>query len=601
MNNDQHDLEGKGSSPNGSAPDYGVPTFGIHSSRFPESGGNRRKVLLIVVPLFAIIGAVGFALFHFRVLPSAMVPLLGEKDTPRLFPVCELCTYKDYVYSGGTWGFIDSSGNLAIGFQFEQTKDFSEGLAAVKAGGKWGFIDEDGRFVINPQFDRASSFSEGLAAVNVGKSTGYIDKEGKYQINPQFDVAYGFSEGLASVKIGAKWGYIDKQGKYQINPQFDDANGFSDGLAAVEVGGKYGYIDKEGKYAINPQFDHSGDFSQGLATFTIGDKWGYIDKQGKYRINPQFDYAFDLARNGTAMIRVGDKWGYVGKDGKYAINPQFEDNLPFSEGMAAVKVGGKWGYIDETGKIVINPRFSHAGSFQRGIASIFPYLYINKEGEWVWPSPKKFQADFAQLSPLLQLPSMNSSQEGLEGDWNQCVNGLAKRPICYQVRKGNAAAFGQAIFRNRNSAEAAAKLQFDGVFFEDSDSNTVFAMKPTAEGWEPFPGITPAPFMTSDVPTLPTLTGSTPPEGSTSGLVLQVAATERAWVAVDADGRTVLEKVMNPNDVENLQAHESFDVTVGNAQAIALTLNGQPLTALGGRGEVKSVHLTLDTLKAAAR
>jgi hypothetical protein len=80
-------------------------------------------------------------------------------------------------------------------------------------------------------------------------------------------------------------------------------------------------------------------------------------------------------------------------------------------------------------------------------------------------------------------------------------------------------------------------------------------------------------------------------------LALQVAAAERAWVAVDADGKTVLQKVMNPNEVENLKAHESFDVTVGNASGIVLTLDGATLKPLGRRGEVKSIHLTHESAK----
>jgi hypothetical protein len=83
-------------------------------------------------------------------------------------------------------------------------------------------------------------------------------------------------------------------------------------------------------------------------------------------------------------------------------------------------------------------------------------------------------------------------------------------------------------------------------------------------------------------------------------LVLQVAATDRAWVAVDADGKTVLQRVLNPNEVETLKAHKAFDVTTGNAQAVILTLNGETLKPLGRHGEVKSLHLTLDDLKTPA-
>jgi hypothetical protein len=83
-------------------------------------------------------------------------------------------------------------------------------------------------------------------------------------------------------------------------------------------------------------------------------------------------------------------------------------------------------------------------------------------------------------------------------------------------------------------------------------------------------------------------------------LVLQVAATERSWVAVDADGKTAFQRVLNPNEVKTVKAHDSFDVTAGNAQGIILTLNGETLKPLGRRGEVKSVHITREDLKSSA-
>src|SRR5579875_1838411 len=57
-------------------------------------------------------------------------------------------------------------------------------------------------------------------------------------------------------------------------------------------------------------------------------------------------------------------------------------------------------------------------------------------------------------------------------------------------------------------------------------------------------------------------------------LVLQVAATQRAWVAVDADGKNVFERVLNPAEQHTLMAKNYFDVTTGNAQGTVLTLNG---------------------------
>jgi cytoskeleton protein RodZ len=97
--------------------------------------------------------------------------------------------------------------------------------------------------------------------------------------------------------------------------------------------------------------------------------------------------------------------------------------------------------------------------------------------------------------------------------------------------------------------------------------------------------------------------GESPPTQASAqdaDLVLQVAATERSWVAVDADGKTAFQRVLNPNEVKTVKAHDSFDVTAGNAQGVILTLNGETLRPLGRRGEVKSVHITREDLKSSA-
>lgn len=83
------------------------------------------------------------------------------------------------------------------------------------------------------------------------------------------------------------------------------------------------------------------------------------------------------------------------------------------------------------------------------------------------------------------------------------------------------------------------------------------------------------------------------------GLVLQVAATEPSWVAVEADGKATFQRVLGPSEIQTIKARESFDVTTGNALGLVLTLNGETLKPLGRRGEVKSIHLTRSDVKKA--
>lgn len=138
-----------------------------------------------------------------------------------------------------------------------------------------------------------------------------------------------------------------------------------------------------------------------------------------------------------------------------------------------------------------------------------------------------------------------------------------------------------------------------------ASANPPMAGSPPALGRSP----TTAPATAPDAPTAGnrTATGATlnPPAGASAApkpaiagdLVLQIAATDRAWVAVDADGKTVLQRVLNANELVTLDAHKSFDITTGNAQAVILTLNGQTQQPLGRRGEVKTVHLSREDLK----
>jgi cytoskeleton protein RodZ len=144
------------------------------------------------------------------------------------------------------------------------------------------------------------------------------------------------------------------------------------------------------------------------------------------------------------------------------------------------------------------------------------------------------------------------------------------------------------------------------------DATAVPGVNPVAGGVTPAspPGPATAPGTTANPPgtVVSPAAQSSPQAGNPPGtkpaadaeMVLQVAATERAWVAVDADGKTVIQRVLNPNEVETLKAHKSFDVTTGNAQSVILTLNGETLKPLGRRGEVKSVHLTREDLKNSA-
>lgn len=75
--------------------------------------------------------------------------------------------------------FVNESGDVKLP-EFEEVRDFSDGMAAVKNNGKWGFINTAGTTIIELTYNDVADFSEGMAAVNANGSTwSYIDKTGK--------------------------------------------------------------------------------------------------------------------------------------------------------------------------------------------------------------------------------------------------------------------------------------------------------------------------------------------------------------------------------------------------------------------------------------
>lgn len=73
------------------------------------------------------------------------------------------------VCRNGSWGFVDTEGNLVIDFQYEEAKSFKNGFAPVKHGGLWGYIDKENNMVVTPAFEAAEQMtSKGVAPVQRG-------------------------------------------------------------------------------------------------------------------------------------------------------------------------------------------------------------------------------------------------------------------------------------------------------------------------------------------------------------------------------------------------------------------------------------------------
>ncbi|MBI4556968.1 MAG: WG repeat-containing protein [Candidatus Hydrogenedentes bacterium] len=235
------------------------------------------------------------------VIPAQFSRALDFKDG-----LAAVCTQdpEAKVGGGGKWGFIDKTGNFVIPPQFDEAGSFSEALAPVlvdarkqpvstsfagepsglrfeRTGGKFGYIDKSGGFVLKPQFDEAKEFSEGLAAVCVDRSEVVKGSEPRERVIDDRTVPY-----LSEFLTTQQWGYIDKKGSMVVPPSFVLAEPFSEGMAAVgretALGLRFGYINKNGDILVPFEYDLADRFRNGKAAVL---KSGVIHRLGAAQAN----------------------------------------------------------------------------------------------------------------------------------------------------------------------------------------------------------------------------------------------------------------------------------------------------------------------------
>ncbi len=117
------------------------------------------------------------------------------------------------------FGYIGRTLRLEIAAVYENARDFSEDMAAVKQGGKWGYINSLGVTVIPFGFDSCSladamgediafSFRNNLAPVCKEGKYGIINSSGETVVDFTFDIILQGEEGKYIAFSGGKWGII---------------------------------------------------------------------------------------------------------------------------------------------------------------------------------------------------------------------------------------------------------------------------------------------------------------------------------------------------------------------------------------------------------
>ena len=307
------------------------------------------------------------------------------------------------------WGYIDTSGSLAVSPQYAFARDFTNEVGIVQLDERWGMIgpsgenlipcrydaveflentgnqilriykqeekygliDSLGRVALQLAFEEVGSFREGLLAVKQDGLWGFVDRHGREAVPCAYRAVENFSEGKAAVKQGRKWGFVNP--RVEIDFRFIRVGNFQSGLAWFFDGSKYGFIDERGAVAIPAQFDRAYDFEGPVARVVRDAKFGLIDRQGRFVLKPKYSIIHPFDENGLARAGSGGdyiSYALINRSGEQITSQSYIEIRPFSEGLAAVKTRSGYGFIDLTGKLVIPDRFVKVGDFSNGRATV---------------------------------------------------------------------------------------------------------------------------------------------------------------------------------------------------------------------------------------
>lgn len=110
----------------------------------------------------------------------------------KYWSICEFSEGLAFVWDKTNhWkGFIDTEGNKVVECDYSMNckGGYKEGMCILETNpNKFTYIDKSFNFITDVEFDEAKDFSDGLALVRIGEKWGYIDREGRntFSLNTQ--------------------------------------------------------------------------------------------------------------------------------------------------------------------------------------------------------------------------------------------------------------------------------------------------------------------------------------------------------------------------------------------------------------------------------
>jgi hypothetical protein len=356
-----------------------------YRNNFLRLQNNRSKTYLLLLICFR--NWFGIFLLFFNIQLSA-------QDV--LFRINKLVNRQTYL-----WGMIDINGKVKIPTKFEGLGEFSDNVAFAESEAKWGLINRKGEYILKPEFQDVRDFENGLAWViqNCTKwivsdcdrgKWGLINNKGEILIYPKYD-------GVLSEEAP----YIPRIfGRPAGELMHDNSYFGKDGFARVYVENddpfnrirKYGIVNKDGKEIVSPEYYKIGFFQNEIAPFAMsggkGIYYGLIHVSGKILLEPNFyksiESVVDFEDQRSEVLWAGSYYDedkkktlirLLSKEGKEISELRFHQFREFENGLAFARLTNTllWGQINKYGDWELEPTY-------KSLSEIIPKKLVMTKG-----------------------------------------------------------------------------------------------------------------------------------------------------------------------------------------------------------------------------
>lgn len=300
------------------------------------------------------------------------------------------------------FGAIDYTGKLVIPFILEQPRPDEAGyflFSDQNSGGSYGFMNSSGKVVIKAAFSDALAFdATGTAVVALKGKYGVINKKGKFIVKPVYDfISYTDPKQMRLVERGGLSGKINAKGKIIIPVIYQELFDWGTEMMFAKKNNLVGIIDNAGRELLSFRFADVANIipEKRLAiVVTTNGKFG-VARFNVGTSEPIFlipaEYSHIESTNGGFILTANNKKGFADETGQLLTPIEFDQVYYYREGILQVTKNNMIGLYSTSGDLIVEPIYQSIKEWN-GLhicKSLNNSVFVNEKGQIVQPEVSK--------------------------------------------------------------------------------------------------------------------------------------------------------------------------------------------------------------------